>query len=96
MTTTKLENGVYCLARAFNDLGLKDSPESGVLMHLLMNSNPIDITEKQRFIMDAVVRIGRFSETDPLTIFEGSLDEYYVVTRERWLDIAKRLHGVKE
>ena len=94
--TTKLENELYCLSRAFSDLGLSDTPESNVLMHLLMNSIPIDITEKQRFIMGSVVQIGKFSETNPLTIFEGSLDEYYVVTRERWLDIAKRLHGVKE
>lgn len=94
--TTKLENELYCLSRAFNDLGLSDTPESGVLMYLLMNSNPIDIESKQRFIMGAVVQIGKFSETNPLTIFEGSLNEYYVVTREKWLDIARHLHGVKE
>lgn len=94
--TTKLENELYCLSRAFSDLGLSDTPESNVLRHLLMNSNPIDAESKQRFIMGSVVQMGTFSETNPSTIFEGSLDEYYIVIRERWLDIAKRLHGVKE
>ena len=94
--TTKLENELYCLSRAFSDLGLRDSPESGVLMHLLMNSNPIDITGEQRFIMDAVTQTGVFSELNPPTIYAGSLAEYYVATKEKWLDIARRLHGVKE
>lgn len=94
--TTKLENELYCLSRAFSDLGLSDTPESGVLIYLLMNSNPIDIEVKQRFIMNAVTQIGLFSELNPPTIFVGSLAEYYVATKERWLDIARHLHGVKE
>lgn len=94
--TTKLENELYCLSRAFSDLGLSDTPESNVLMHLLMNSNPIDIKGKQRFIMDAITQTGVFSELNPPTIYVGSLAEYYTATKERWLDIARRLHGVKE